>query len=177
MKSTIIDSTCPSIYRFDIMLRRSREALGRKQVSNTNAKRIKNKGKSERKTNREIEEVTKQLEKEKTEINRVLEQELGAYIKTRLEKEHFADIWSSTDCHGEEQKAETVFLAKVVTAKTRLRFPFLKNFKFSSQVMITEPPFLDLFQGKVLADMIFHLLILVAGLYLQGLESRFLHRS
>ena len=118
------------------MLRRSREALGRKQVSNTNAKRIKNKGKSERKTNREIEEVTKQLEKEKTEINRVLEQELGAYIKTRLEKEHFADIWSSTDCHGEEQKVETVFLAKVVTAKTRLRFPFLKNFKFSSQVII-----------------------------------------
>ena len=122
------------------MLRRSREALGRKQVSNTNAKRIKNKGKSgksERKTNREVEEITKQLEKEKTEINRVLEQELGAYIKTRLEKEHFADIWSSTDCHGEEQKAETVFLAKVVTAKTRLRFPFLKNFKFSSQVITT----------------------------------------
>merc|ERR1712117_113822 len=85
---------------------------------------------------REIEEVTKQLEEEKTEINRVLEQELGAYIKTRLEKEHFADIWSSTDCHGEEQKAETVFLAKVVTAKTRLRFPFLKKFKFSSQVYI-----------------------------------------
>ena len=125
------------------MKKSSRIATARKQVPQPHAnakRRKKSKVESERKTNIEIEGVAKQLEKYKTEISTVLEQELGAYIETRLEKGHFAEIWSSTDCHGEEQRAETVFLAKVVTAKTRLRFPFLKNFKFSSQVIIIYLP-------------------------------------
>ena len=116
--------------------------MERKQVSKSIAhSKRRTKSEGARKTNNEIEDVVKELEKYKTEINSVLEQELGAYIEERLEKGHLTEIWSSTDCHGEEQRAETIFLAKVVTARTRLRFPILKNVKFSSQVIITTSNF------------------------------------
>ena len=120
------------------MKKRTKSAATRKQVSNANAKSqtkaSKSKCKGARRTNKEVQESVTQLEKHRSEVNRVLEQELRAYVETRLEKEHFAGIWASSDCHGEEQKTETVFLAKVVTARTRLKFPLLKDFKFTSQV-------------------------------------------